>query len=154
MTNAEIQVGEIWKTIEEYPNYQISNKGRIKSIERITNAGILNVEKVKRNERILKPQTMTKGYLGVKLYNNQIGKTIKIHRLVAKYFIPNPNNYEQVNHIDGNKKNNCVENLEWCNCIQNMEHSYKIGLRDKTILREKMRELAKTRKGVEARWRT
>lgn len=149
----EIKVDEIWKDIQDYPNYQISNYGRVKSKERITNVGIKNVKQVKREEKILKPLKITKGYLGIRLYNKTNIKTFKIHRLVAIYFISNPNNYEQVNHIDGNKLNNKVDNLEWCTCSENMKHSYKIGLRNKDLLRENMRKIGKTGKGAKTRWK-
>lgn len=71
--------------------------------------------------------------------------------LKKKQFIPQKN---QVNHIDGNKENNSVENLEWCDQTENMQHSYDIGLRDKEKLRENMKQIGKSKKGVEARWRT
>lgn len=140
----EIKV-EIWKDIENYPNYQISNFGRVKSKKRITRVGIKNVKKIIRNEKILKPLKLTKGYLGIRLYdNNSNAKTFKIHRLVAQAFIPNPNNLPQVNHIDGDKTNNRIDNLEWCTCLENMNHSYNIGLRDKEKLKEHMSKVGKS----------
>lgn len=149
---SDIQV-EQWKDIKNYENlYQISNFGRIKSKSRITNVGIKNVKQCLRQERLLKIQKLTKGYCGVRLYKNKIGKTFKIHRLVAEHFIDNPNNYKQVNHIDGNKENNRFDNLEWCTCEQNMKHSYKIGLRDLTKIKENMRIVGKSKKGLEVRW--
>lgn len=145
---------EIWKDINNYSNYQISNFGRVKSKKRITRVGIKNVEKVTRDEKILKPLKLTKGYLGIRLYDNTSNaKTFKIHRLVAQAFIPNPDNLPQVNHIDGDKTNNRVENLEWCTCLENMQHSYKIGLRNKVKMAENMRKIGKTKKGLEARWK-
>ena len=68
------------------------------------------------------------GYYKVGLYRNGKAKNFKIHRLVAEAFIPNPNNYPQVNHIDGHKNNNCVDNLEWCDNSYNMKEAYRIGL--------------------------
>lgn len=149
----EIKV-EVWKDIKGYERkYQISNYGRVKSLERLTNAGIKNNRITKRKEKILKPLKVTKGYYSIRLYDeNKQGKTLKIHRLVAEAFIPNTDKKEQVNHIDGNKANNRVDNLEWCNCKENMEHSYKIGLRDKEYLREHMREIGKTGEGAKTRW--
>lgn len=144
---------EVWKDIKNFPNYQISNFGRVKSKERITNVGIKNVKQIIRKEKILKPLKITKGYLGTRLYNNLNAKTFKIHRLVAKYFIPNPNNLSQVNHKDGDKTNNRVDNLEWCTQTENMQHSYRIGLRDKEKLREHMRKVGKSKRGLEVRWR-
>lgn len=146
-------IEEIWKDIEDFSNYQISNLGRVKSKERTTNVGIRNVKKAKRKEKILKPLKLTKGYLGIRLYNGINAKTFKIHRLVAKAFIPNPEKLPQVNHLDGNKENNSVDNLEWCNQIQNMKHSYDIGLRDREKLRKHMRKVGKSKRGLEVRWR-
>ena len=83
----------------------------------------------------------------MRIYNKTSAKTLKIHRLVAKHFIPNPNNLEQVNHIDGDKTNNTVSNLEWCTNEYNMKHSYDIGLRDKEHLRENMSIIGKSLKG-------
>jgi len=150
----DIKVGEeIWKPIKGYEGkYEISNKGRVKSLKRATKVGIKNVDSIQRKEKILTPLKLTKGYLGVMLYDNTgKPKCQKIHRLVALHFIPQKN---QVNHIDGNKENNSVENLEWCNQTENMQHSYDIGLRDKEKLRENMKQIGKSKKGVEARWRT
>lgn len=75
--------------------------------------------------RVLKPMVSSKGYL--KYWRN--GKSFSIHQAVAKAFIPNPDKKEQVNHIDGNKANNDVSNLEWVNNLENMRHSWEIGLR-------------------------
>jgi hypothetical protein len=109
---------EIWKNIEEYPKYQVSNHGRIKSLD-------FNGTKKK---KILTPVVTRKGYLNINLYLNGKIKNIPIHRLVAKAFIENPENKPQVNHIDGNKKNNNVSNLEWCTNQENMLHAFKTGL--------------------------
>lgn len=122
---------EVWVDIKGYEElYQISNMGRVRRKAKMVNVGIKNVKKAFKQEMVLKPLKLTKGYLGVVLYDKDSkGKTYKIHRLVAQAFIPNPNNLPQVNHIDGNKENNNVNNLEWCNQKENMQHSYKIGLR-------------------------
>lgn len=139
---------EVWKDIKNFPNYQVSNYGKIKSKERITNVGIKNIKQIKRKEKILKPLKITKGYLGIRLYNEKVkGKTFKIHRLVAETFIPNPNNYKQINHIDGNKENNCVENLEWCDRSYNIRHALEIGL--KVTIKDLVNEIDRLNKRVE-----
>lgn len=74
------------------------------------------------------------GYLGITLCKNGICKSYKIHRLVAETFISNDNNLPQVNHKDGNKLNNNVENLEWCTSSQNLKHAIKTGLKQYTYV--------------------
>ena len=100
---------EIWKDIEGYEGYQVSNMGRVRSFK---------YGKV----RILKPVANKNGYLKVQLYKNNSLKTIFIHRLVAMAFIPNPNNLPQVNHKDEDKTNNIVSNLEWCDAKYNSNY--------------------------------
>lgn len=111
---------EIWKDIEGYVGlYQVSNLGRIKSLANRSNH---------KDEVILKPATV-QGYKKVNLYKNSNGKIYPVHRLVATAFISNEFNKEEVNHIDGNKNNNCVENLEWNTKKENQIHCVKTGLR-------------------------
>lgn len=110
---------EIWKDIKGYEGlYQVSNLGRVKS----SNYGRMGYEK------ILKPNINRKGYHLIGLHLKGKVSCAKIHRLVAIAFIPNPNNYPQVNHIDGNPGNNSITNLEWCDNRYNTNHAYKIGL--------------------------
>lgn len=100
--------------------------GRIKSLERYKQ----NHSKLQLvNEKIL-PLHINKrnGYMYVYLNKNAKGKYCRVHRLIAEAFIDNPNNLPQVNHIDGNKQNNRVDNLEWCTSKENIKHSYKLGL--------------------------
>lgn len=78
-------------------------------------------------EAVLKVQYNAKGYPQVRLYKNGNGKTIKVHRLVANAFIPNPLKLPQVNHKDTNKENNAVENLEWITNADNMRHAFENG---------------------------
>lgn len=127
---------EIWKDIKGYEGlYQVSNYGNIKNVERYINANLKNnIKKVKRKSKILNPFCSNKiKYYTITLYKNKKPKNYRLHRLVAIAFIPNPNQYKEVNHKDGNKLNNNIDNLEWCSRIQNMEHAYKNGL----IIRKK-----------------
>lgn len=104
---------EVWKDIKGYEGlYQISNLGRVK---RVTTG------------RILKGDKNKDGYLLVKLCKNSIGSNKRIHRLVAEAFIPNPENKPQVNHIDENKINNRVDNLEWVTANENINHGTRNG---------------------------
>lgn len=113
---------EIWKDIKGFEGaYQISNLGRVKSLERYVPSSGKTPQKIK--EKIRKLFSTTAGYLYVVLSYNHIRKTALIHRLVAEAFVPNPNNLECVNHKDENKQNNIVENLEWCNYTYN--NTYK-----------------------------
>lgn len=100
---------EKWKDINGFENlYQISNYGNVKSLERH------NYRYHHIKEKILKPSKNRKGYLTVTLWKDKKSYTKIVHILVAKAFIPNPNNFETVNHIDENKENNFETNLEWC----------------------------------------
>lgn len=114
---------EIWKDIYGYENlYQISNLGRIKSLSHINNLGKL------RPECILGNRLSDRGYHTAVLYNNGKPKSFKVHRLVAFAFIPNPDNKPHVNHIDGVKSNNLINNLEWVTISENQKHAFNIGL--------------------------
>ena len=104
---------EIWKPVVGYEQlYQVSNKGRVKSLPRKVKRGnhYLKVE-----EKILKPCKINSGRLTVRLCSGGKSAVFLVHRLVATAFIPNLNNLPQINHIDGNPLNNNLENLEWCN---------------------------------------
>lgn len=113
---------EIWKDVIGYEGlYQVSNLGKIKRVM-FTN-GKYSFKK----ERLLN-KFLINGYEKVELNKNGIGKPKFIHRLVAEAFIPNPENKLQVNHIDGNKQNNCISNLEWATPSENTKHAYMTGL--------------------------
>lgn len=121
---------EVWKDIAGYEGYyQISNFGNIRSVDRVIYSDKFHIG-IKRElkGRTLNPSVNNHGYLSLILSKNGEKKSCRIHRLVAEAFIKNPNNYDQVNHIDGDKTNNKVENLEWCNNQYNVIHAYKNGL--------------------------
>lgn len=110
---------EIWKDIDGFEGYyQISNLGNVKSLDRILkdNGGIF----IKRgNYRKLAEQA---GYKRVSLYKNDKDRKFMVHRLVAQAFIPNPNNKPFIDHIDGNRANNKVDNLRWVTHSENMKN--------------------------------
>lgn len=120
---------ENWKRIKDFPNYEISNYGRIKN----------------KNNRLLSPFFKQKGYLQVKLFNNKVRKGMSVHRLVAQAFIPNPNGLNCINHINGIKTDNRVENLEWCSVLENNKHALQTGLR-KPLSKEKRKEASERMK--------
>ena len=121
MGKININIPEVWKDIEGYEGrYQVSNIGRVKSLERT--ASIKNGKRTV-PERILKPITDRDGYLRVNLCNGSgKRKTFKVHRLVCEAFYENPEDKPCVNHIDENKTNNAVSNLEWCTVKENNNH--------------------------------
>lgn len=114
---------EIWKDIKRFEGiYQVSNLGRVKSLY-----GWNGKEYYKR-ELILKPYINGRNYLTVCLSNFKTkakSKHAYIHRLVAEAFIPNPLNLKQINHLDFDKTNNCITNLEWCTQQENLNHYRK-----------------------------
>ena len=144
---------EVWKDILDFPNYQISNLGRVKSKGRYVNVGIKNQDKCYRKEKIIDGYINRKGYKQVTLYDeNRKPKTMRIHKLVALYFIPNINNLPEINHKDGNKLNNNVDNLEWITNYDNIQHSIKMGLVNQEQRIENMRKVGKTGIGAKVRW--
>lgn len=117
---------EIWKDVKGYENlYQISNTGKIKSLERYKNN---HSKKQLVKEKIRKQIVSKTGYYTCMLNKNGKNKLFKVHRLIAEAFIPNPNNYPIINHKDGNKLNNDISNLEWCNYSHNGKEAYRLGL--------------------------
>ena len=105
----------IWKEISKFPKYFISNTGEVMSK--------MNCYQYKCSKYILKQRTDKKGYKFVNLYKEKHMYSVKVHRLVAEAFIPNPDNLPQINHKDEDKANNNVENLEWCTAKYNLNYN-------------------------------
>lgn len=110
---------EIWKTIDDYPDYMISSMGRVKGLDR----KILN--RWGNGYRLIKGKMLKQGlnrYLTVSLNKNGKTKTVTVHKLVAKHFIPNPNNLSEIDHINTDKTDNRVENLRWVTHRENQNN--------------------------------
>lgn len=119
---------EVWKDVLGYEGlYQVSNKGNVYSVER------RDVMGRKWGGHTLKPASDKDGYLTVNLCKNGIIKNKKIHRLVSEAFIPNPNNFTQVNHRDEDKTNNNVGNMEWCDIRYNNNYGTRIERLSKKV---------------------
>lgn len=126
---------EKWLDVVGYEGiYEISDEGRVRSKEGKTTFSKQHGTRSWKG-RLLKPRPSTQGYLRVSLFKNKKRKEFLIHRLVAEAFIPNPDNKEIINHKDGNKRNNNLKNIEWCNYKDNLQHAYdnKLNKREKTI---------------------
>tara|TARA_R110002072_G_scaffold290842_1_gene458665 strand:- start:75 stop:557 length:483 start_codon:yes stop_codon:yes gene_type:complete len=114
--------------INDYPNYLIYDDGRVFS---------------KTSNKFLKTSQDRKGYCVVNLRTYKKPKTFRLHRLVALYYIPNPNNYPQIDHIDRIKTNNNISNLRWCNNSMNQEN---IGLKKNNKLKQKYISISTSKK--------
>lgn len=114
---------ESWRPVVGYEGlYEVSNLGRVKSLPRKgTKGGLLSEN-----------YTNSKHYAHVLLTKNMKPNTKSVHRLVAMAWIPNPECLPQVNHIDGDKTNNCVDNLEWISNLDNRRHAIRIGISEAT----------------------
>ena len=104
---------ETWKVLPRDNNYLVSNWGRVFSVRKM---------------KVLTPKHNHDGYLRIQLWSHRKSCFIAIHRLIAEAFIPNPDGKKTVNHKDGNKQNNRVENLEWATQQENIQHAWNTGL--------------------------
>lgn len=133
---------EQWKDIIGYEGlYQVSNFGRVKSLERVYYCGVNHSTRKVIKEHMLVPRLTQKGYCRVHLARNGISVNAPIHRLVGFYFLENKYNYTEINHMDENKSNNHVNNLEYCT------HKYNCNYGDRnkkiSIANSKPRKLVK-----------
>lgn len=134
---------EVWKPcVDLESTYIVSNLGNIKHVNSVKNRLVYYGSKSSS-----KREEMPCGIVTIRM--NGKARTLKIHRLVAKTFIPNPMNLPEVNHIDGNRRHNSIDNLEWCTGSQNMYHAYFTGLKKypRQLTEEQLTQLYK---GLEA----
>lgn len=125
-------MAEEWKDVKDFEGiYQVSNLGRVKSLDRV----VTYEDGRKRfyKGKILRPDETKNGYLHVVLCKDGSQHSVNVHRLVALAFIPNPNNYKEVNHIDEDKTNNCVNNLEWCTRTYNNNYGTRTQRTQKKV---------------------
>lgn len=119
---------EVWKDVVGYEGiYKVSNLGRVKSLDRIRKHNIHGSPYLFKG-KILNQTKNNNGYLRVFLCKNNKSKTTYVHRLVASHFHEKEEHHTEVNHIDGDKKNNIASNLEWCTKKENLDHGYRVGL--------------------------
>ena len=108
------------KPIPNYPNYAIDENGNVWSL---------------RFNKKLKPSDNRSGYMSVVLVADKKYHSKSVHRLYAQAYLPNPNDLPCVNHINGNKTDNRLENLEWCTASHNIQHAYDTGLKKPSVVR-------------------
>jgi hypothetical protein len=118
---------------KDYLGYHIYSNGKVFSTK---------------TNKFLKESYCSSGYLKYQLTINGIGVTKYYHRLIAELYIPNPENKEQVNHIDGDKSNNCISNLEWCTISENIKHAFDTGLNKTSPERLLLLKLKRSKKVI------
>lgn len=133
-------MNEIWKSIVGYEGlYEVSNLGNVKSLDKVDTLGRF------RKGKIMSQSLHKDGYLQLSISKNGVSSKKLIHRLVAEAFLEKVNGKDKINHIDGNKLNNSVINLEWCTDKENSEHAWKHGLNK--ITDEQKAKMSANRKG-------
>lgn len=142
---------EVWKDIKGYEGiYQVSNFGRVKSLERITFYELGGREISRFQKECIRKQRVNRwGYKSVNLNKNSSTKTFEVHRLVASHFLSGDYKKEQVNHVDSDKENNSVENLEFVSSKENIRHAFENNLMPKRtgwkLNRQKAKEIRSER---------
>lgn len=143
---------EIWKPVSGYAGlYEISSLGRLKALHKVVLKS--NGRRKTMVERIMRPSINSWGYAVTTIVGTIGRKNVKIHRLVAEAFLPNPKNKTDVNHIDSDRTNNILSNLEWCTRKENMVHAAinnriktKLTISDVLQIRGEWNPLTMTRK--------
>ena len=113
---------EIWAKTTISANYEVSNIGNVRSL-------LDNFKRKRITPKILKKSKYRSGYYYVNIYSNGVIKKMKVHRLVAMAFIPNPNNKPHINHLNAVRTDNRVENLEWCTAKENVHYTWYVSKR-------------------------
>lgn len=136
---------EKWIPIKGYEGwYEVSTNGYVRSVDRRVN--FEDGRHATYKGRSIKTSINSNGYLIAGLWKNSKSKVVYIHRLLAEHFIPNPHKKKFVNHIDGNKLNNNLTNLEWVTILENNRHAQEVGLSPETHIAKRVNQYDKSGK--------
>jgi len=134
-------IKEIWKIIEGSEYYMVSNLGNVRSLDKIIYRKNRGGKPLLKHGVDIKKQMHIDGYYQLRVIIDGVFQTRKVHRLVAMAFIPNPLKLATVNHINGNKLDNRVDNLEWASNLDNLLHAHKTGLMPRKISDKQILEI-------------